>query len=199
MTHTLPQLPYAYYALEPHFDAQTMQIHHTKHHQTYIDKLNAALQNHPQLQGKTAEELLQNFESIPADIKTAVQNHAGGHANHSLFWQILSSQKQQCSGAILTKITAKFGSYDAFVTEFTNAALNRFGSGWAWLVQNADGSIEIMSTPNQDSPLMQNKTPLLGIDVWEHAYYLKYQQKRPDYIKAFFEIINWEKVNTLLK
>ena len=193
MTHTLPELGYEYEALEPHFDAETMKIHHTKHHQTYIDKLNAALEGHDDLQGKSAEELLKDLNSIPEAIRAAVRNHGGGHANHSFWWPMLKKGTQP-SGEILEAINSKFGSLDNFKEEFKKAATTLFGSGWAWLVV-ADGELEIMQTHNQDSPLTEGKIPVLGIDVWEHAYYLKYQNKRPDYTDAFFNVINWEKVN----
>jgi superoxide dismutase, Fe-Mn family len=193
--HELPKLAYDYAALEPIIDAQTMQIHHTKHHQTYIDKLNAGLEKYPELQNKSVEELLKMHASLPSDIAAVIQNHAGGHANHTLFWQILSPHKTTCSGKLFDAIVATFGSYDAFVEQFTTTALNRFGSGWAWLIVNEHGDLEVISTLNQDSPIMIGKTPILGIDVWEHAYYLRYQNKRPEYIKNFFEIINWKAVS----
>ncbi|MFT4311624.1 MAG: superoxide dismutase [Candidatus Woesearchaeota archaeon] len=198
MIHTLPSLAYEYNALEPVIDEKTMRIHHTKHHQTYIDKLNDAIKDHPDLVEKDIQELLKNLETLPDSIKTAVQNNGGGHYNHTLFWQMLSPQKQECKGKIATLIEQTFGSYDAFEKELTNAALTRFGSGWAWLVQNSDGSLEIISTPNQDTPLSQGKKPLLGIDVWEHAYYLTYQNKRPEYLKQILTRINWEFVNEQL-
>ncbi len=193
MPHTLPALPYSYDALEPHFDAQTMTIHHTKHHQTYVDKLNAALEGHPDLQNKTVEELLSNLNAVPENIRTAVRNHGGGHKNHSLWWPMLKKDVA-AKGDVIQAIEAKFSSLDKFKEQFSTAAANLFGSGWAWLVLG-NGQLEIVSTPNQDNPLSQGKKPVLGIDVWEHAYYLKYQNRRPDYIKAFFNVINWEKVN----
>jgi superoxide dismutase, Fe-Mn family len=195
--YILPKLPYSYTALEPYIDAQTMEIHHTKHHQTYIDKLNAGLEKYPELTSKTVEELLKNMSSLPNEIVSIVQNHGGGHANHSLFWQILSPEKQTCSGKLYDAIVATFGSYDLFVEQFSTLALNRFGSGWAWLVVNEHGDLELLSTLNQDSPFMQSKTPILGIDVWEHAYYLKYQNRRAEYVKNFFEIINWKVVSEI--
>lgn len=194
---TLPALPYAYDALEPYIDEETMKIHHDKHHQAYIDKFNAAVGG-SEVEGKTAAELITNLQNVPQNIRGAVQNNGGGHVNHTFFWEILKKDVE-FGGAIKDKIESAFGSFEKFKEEFSNAAATRFGSGWAWLVQNSDGSIEVMSTPNQDSPLSVGKKPLVGIDVWEHAYYLKYQNKRPDYIEAFFNVINWEKVNELLE
>lgn len=193
MPHTLPPLPYPYDALEPHLDTQTMTIHHTKHHQAYIDKLNAGLEGYPDLQSKSVEELVVNLNSIPEAIRRIAQNHGGGHANHSFFWPILK-RDVKISGEIGKAIDGKFGSFDKFKEQFSNAAAGVFGSGWAWLVVSK-GELEIMTTANQDSPLTSGKTPVLGIDVWEHAYYLKYQNRRPDYIKAYFNVINWDKVN----
>ncbi|QHS22772.1 superoxide dismutase [Virgibacillus sp. MSP4-1] len=190
----LPELPYAYDALEPHIDKETMNIHHTKHHNTYVTKLNAALEGHADLQDKSLEDLLGNLDAVPEDIRTAVRNNGGGHANHSLFWTVLSPNGGgEPKGEVAEKINAKFGSYDKFKEEFKAAATGRFGSGWAWLVVN-NGDVEITSTPNQDTPLMEGKTPILGLDVWEHAYYLKYQNKRPDYIAAFWNVVNWDEV-----
>jgi superoxide dismutase, Fe-Mn family len=193
MPHTLPPLPYPYDALEPHFDAQTMTIHHTKHHQTYVDKLNAALTGHPDLEKKSVEELLSNLNAVPENIRTAVRNHGGGHQNHSFWWPMLKKDVA-AKGDIIMAIEGKFGNLDKFKEQFSTAAANLFGSGWAWLVVTG-GQLEIVATPNQDNPLSQGKKPVLGIDVWEHAYYLKYQNRRPDYIKAFINVINWEKVN----
>ena len=193
MAHTLPNLPYPSDALEPYLDKETMTIHHTKHHQTYVDKLNAALEGQPDLQAKKVEDLIANLNSIPENIRTAVRNHGGGHANHSFFWPILKKDVG-ISGEIAKALDTKFGGFDKFKELFSNAAAGVFGSGWAWLVVS-NGQLEIVSTPNQDNPLSQGKKPVLGIDVWEHAYYLKYQNRRPDYIKAFFNVINWEKVN----
>lgn len=191
---TLPKLPYAYNALEPHIDAKTMEIHHTKHHQAYIDKANAALEKYPELQEKSAEELLSDLDALPEDIRTVIRNQAGGHANHSLFWTILSPEGGgEPSGEIQEKITEAFGDFGKFKEQFTAAATGQFGSGWAWVVVN-NGKLEIVATPNQDSPLSQSKTPILGLDVWEHAYYLTYQNKRPDYITAFWNIVNWTEV-----
>ncbi len=195
MSHELPELPYGYDALEPHIDAKTMEIHHTKHHQGYVDKLNAAVGKFPELEEKNVEELIGDLDSVPEEIRAAVRNNGGGHANHSLFWQILSSEKKDFEGDIAKKIEESFGSFEEFKKKFSDAAMNRFGSGWAWLVVNSDGELEITSTPNQDSPISQGDFPVLGIDVWEHAYYLRYQNKRADYIEAFFNLINWERVN----
>ena len=190
MSHTLPTLPYAYDALEPHIDAKTMEIHHTKHHQTYVDKLNAAIAGTP-WEGVDIEELLRRFAEVPADKQPAVRNHGGGHHNHSLFWTVLSPVGGGApSGDLAAAIDATFGSFDAFKEKFTTAAANQFGSGWAWLTVK-DGVLEVSSSPNQDSPLMQGKTPILGLDVWEHAYYLKHQNKRPDYIATFWNIVHW--------
>ncbi|HWO77651.1 MAG TPA: superoxide dismutase SodA [Bacillus sp. (in: firmicutes)] len=197
MAYELPQLPYAYDALEPHIDKETMNIHHTKHHNTYVTNLNNALQGNEELLSKSVEDLISNLDAVPEAARTAVRNNGGGHANHSLFWTILSPNGGgEPTGEVAEAINAKFGSYDKFKEEFSAAAAGRFGSGWAWLVVN-NGELEITSTPNQDSPLMEGKTPILGLDVWEHAYYLNYQNRRPDYIKAFFNVINWEEVNKL--
>ncbi|TDM04356.1 superoxide dismutase [Macrococcus carouselicus] len=195
MAFELPQLPYAYDALEPHIDKETMEIHHTKHHNTYVTNLNAAVEG-TEYADQSIEELNKNIDSLPADIKTAVQNNGGGHYNHSLFWQLLSKDGGEPKGEVLEAISAKFGSFEKFQEEFAAAATKRFGSGWAWLVLN-NGELEIVSTPNQDNPLKEGKTPLLGLDVWEHAYYLNYQNKRPDYIQSFWNVVNWDKVNEL--
>ncbi len=199
MKHKLPELQYDYTALEPYIDAKTMEIHYTKHHQTYIDKLLAALQDSPELMEKSVEELLTNTDTLPENIKQAIINNGGGHYNHTLFWSILSPNTQECEGLIKEKIDESFGSYDEFVAQFTQAALTRFGSGWAWLVVNEKGTLEILSTANQDTPLSIGKTPILGLDVWEHAYYLQYQNRRPEYVEKFFSHINWEKVTQLLE
>lgn len=191
MAFTLPKLPYAYDGLEPHFDAKTMEIHHTKHHQTYIDKLNAAVAGTP-WESMEVDEVLRKFAEVPEEKKTAVRNHGGGHSNHSLFWTILTPGGSS-SAAVTAEIEKAFGSMADFQKAFNDAAANRFGSGWAWLTVSG-GKLEISSTANQDSPLMEGKTPLLGLDVWEHAYYLKYQNKRPDYIAAFWNLINWAEV-----
>ncbi|MDP6293562.1 MAG: superoxide dismutase [Candidatus Woesearchaeota archaeon] len=188
----LPKLPYSFDALEPHIDAQTMEIHHGKHHQGYVDKLNAALEGKEDLLAKPVEELLKDLSSIPEDVRTAVQNNGGGHANHSLFWTSMSPDKTEPTGKLLDAFN-QFGELENFKEEFTTAATTRFGSGWAWLVVE-DGKLAIMSTANQDTPLSEGKTPLLGLDVWEHAYYLQYQNKRPDYVKAFWNVVNWEEV-----
>ncbi|MED1301497.1 superoxide dismutase [[Bacillus thuringiensis] serovar konkukian] len=189
--HELPNLPYAYDALEPHFDKETMNIHHTKHHNTYITNLNAALEGHAELADKSVEELVANLNEVPEAIRTAVRNNGGGHANHTFFWTTLSPNGGgQPVGELATAIEAKFGSFDAFKEEFAKAGATRFGSGWAWLVVN-NGELEVTSTPNQDSPLTEGKTPVIGLDVWEHAYYLNYQNRRPDYIGAFWNVVDW--------
>lgn len=196
MTFELPELPYAYDALEPHIDKETMNIHHTKHHNTYITNLNAAIEGNEELQSKSIEELVANLDAVPEAIRTAVRNNGGGHANHSLFWTILSPNGGGTpTGELADAIAAKFGSFDAFKEEFAKASTTRFGSGWAWLVVN-NGELEITSTPNQDSPLTEGKTPVLGLDVWEHAYYLNYQNRRPEYIGSFWNIVNWDEVAT---
>jgi Fe-Mn family superoxide dismutase len=193
--HELPALPYAHDALEPYIDAQTMEIHHGRHHATYVNNLNAALESHTALAEKSIEDLLRNIDQVPESIRTAVRNNGGGHANHSLFWQIMSPNGGgEPSGELANAINQAFGSFDRFKEEFTKAATTRFGSGWAWLVVKKDGSLAVTSTPNQDSPLMDGDTPILGLDVWEHAYYLKYQNKRPEYIKAFWNVVNWDEV-----
>ena len=197
MTHTLPPLPYEYNALEPHIDEQTMRIHHTKHHQTYIDKLNAALQKHPELTNKPVEELLKHLTTVPEDIRTAVRNHGGGHMNHTFFWHIMApGAGGMPTGKIADAIYSAFGSFDKFKEDFTNAGLNRFGSGWAWLVVS-NGKLEIMSTANQDSPLSEGKIPVLGVDVWEHGYYLKHKSDRAGYLKDWWNVVNWDRVNEL--
>ncbi|MBX6353797.1 MAG: superoxide dismutase [Thermoflavifilum sp.] len=194
MAHQLPPLPYAYNALEPYIDELTMQIHHDRHHGTYVQNLNAALEGHPDLEAKSIEDLLRGINEVPESIRTAVRNNGGGHANHSLFWEIMSPNGGgQPSGKLADAINATFGSFDKFKEEFTKAALGRFGSGWAWLVVDG-GKLAITSTPNQDNPLMEGKTPIFGLDVWEHAYYLKYQNKRADYINAFWNVVNWAEV-----
>lgn len=193
--HAVPDLPYAFNALEPYIDARTMEIHHDKHHAAYVNNLNAGLDKHPELYEKSLESLLSNLGSVPDDIRDVVRNHGGGHLNHSFFWKVLGSDKTGGpSGELLTAITAKFGSKDNFITEFEAAATKRFGSGWGWLSLNGAGALEVHSTPNQDNPLSEGKTPVLGIDVWEHAYYLNYQNRRPDYIKAFWNVVNWKQV-----
>lgn len=196
MVIILPELPYAYDALEPYIDAETMTLHHDKHHATYVANANAALEKHPEL-GEDLEALLSDVNSIPADIRQAVINNGGGHLNHALFWELLSPEKQEPTADVLAAIEEAFGSFEDFKTAFTQAATTRFGSGWAWLVVNKDGKLEVTSTANQDTPLSEGKKPILALDVWEHAYYLKYRNVRPDYIKAFFDIINWAKVAEL--
>ncbi|GEB32219.1 MULTISPECIES: superoxide dismutase [Brevibacillus] len=195
MAHQLPALPYAHDALEPHIDAQTMEIHHGRHHATYVNNLNAALEAHADLQEKSVEELISNLDALPESIRTAVRNNGGGHANHTLFWEILSPNGGGApTGELADAINAAFGSFDNFKAEFAKAATTRFGSGWAWLTAEG-GKVAISSTPNQDSPIMEGKTPILGLDVWEHAYYLRYQNKRPDYIGAFWNVVNWDEVS----
>lgn len=194
MAYTLPALPYDYNALEPHIDARTMEIHHTKHHQAYIDKANAALEGHADLASKSIEDLMRGLSSVPESIRSAIRNNGGGHANHSLFWTIMSPNGGGApSGELGDAMNAKFGSFDDFKKEFANAAATRFGSGWAWLSVDG-GSLVLESTPNQDTPLSEGRTPILGLDVWEHAYYLNYQNRRPDYISAFWNVVNWEQV-----
>lgn len=196
MAIILPELPYAYDALEPYIDAETMRLHHDKHHATYVANANAALEKHPEL-GDDLEVILADLDKIPADIRQAVINNGGGALNHSLFWELLSPEKQEPTADVLAAIEEAFGSFEDFKTAFTQAATTRFGSGWAWLVVNKDDKLEVISTANQDNPISEGKKPILGLDVWEHAYYLKYHNVRPDYIKAFFDIINWAKVAEL--
>ena len=197
--YELPPLPYEYDALEPHFDAKTMEIHYTKHHQTYVDKLNAALEGQDTPEGESVEDLLRNISKVPDSIKTAVTNHGGGHANHSLWWKILAKDAGgEPDGEVADGIKDAFGDFNAFKEKFNAAAANHFGSGWAWLVLDG-GRLNVISQPNQNSPLMDGKTPILGIDVWEHAYYLKYQNRRPEYIAAFWNVVNWDQVNENLK
>ncbi len=198
MAYTLPELPYAYDALEPHIDARTMEIHHTKHHQTYVDKLNAALEGVEHPEGESVEDLMRNFDKVPENVKTAVRNHGGGHANHSLWWTILSaSGGGEPGGDLATAINEAFGDFSAFKEKFTATATNVFGSGWAWLVVDG-GKLDLIGLPNQNSPLAEGKEPIMGLDVWEHAYYLTYQNRRPDYITAFWNIVNWEEVGRRL-
>lgn len=195
MAFELPALPYPNNALEPHIDEQTMMIHHDRHHNTYVTSLNTALESAPELQSKSLEELIGNLDSVPEGIRTAVRNHGGGHYNHSLFWEIIGPDAGGApTGDIAAAIDSELGGFEKFKEDFAKAATTRFGSGWAWLVVK-DGKLAVTSTPNQDSPVMEGATPLLGIDVWEHAYYLKYQNKRPDYIAAFWNVINWDAVN----
>ena len=201
MAHELPDLPYAYDALEPHIDAKTMEIHHSKHHATYIANLNGALEGHPDLQEKSICELVGDLDAVPESIRGAVRNNGGGHMNHSMFWECLSPNGGGApSGDLAAAIDAAFGSFDAFKDEFKKAALTRFGSGWAWLCAKDDGSVCVGSTPNQDNPGMADAgcaggRPILGLDVWEHAYYLNYQNRRPDYVDAFWNVVNWDKVS----
>ncbi len=198
MSYELPKLPYAFDALEPFIDARTMEIHYTKHHQGYVTKLNAALDKHPEL-NTPLETLLADLSLVPADIRTAVQNNGGGHFNHSFFWPLLKvNDGQTPKGELLNAINKAFGSFDAFKEEFSKAAATRFGSGWAWLIVTPNKQLKVLSTPNQDTPLAEGK-PILGLDVWEHAYYLNYQNRRPDYISAFFNVVNWNKVEDLYK
>jgi Fe-Mn family superoxide dismutase len=195
MAHELPKLPYDFAALEPHIDAQTMQIHHGKHHQAYINNLNTALEKHPDLQSKSVEELCRGINSVPEAIRTAVRNNGGGHWNHSQFWKWMGPGAGGApTGALGGAINSAFASFDKFKEEFAKAAVGRFGSGWAWLIDEG-GKLSIVSTPNQDNPLMEGKRPILGIDVWEHAYYLKYQNRRPDYVSAWWNVVNWNEVS----
>lgn len=195
MPFELLELPYSYDALEPHIDARTMEIHHTKHHQTYVDKLNTALKDKPELAEEPIEALLADLEAIPEKIRTAVRNHGGGHANHSLFWTMMSSNGGgEPAGELQKAMKKAFGHFSAFQKQFTDAAAGHFGSGWAWVVID-NGKLKIITTPNQDSPLSQGHMPILGLDVWEHAYYLKYQNKRPDYISAWWNVVNWEQID----
>jgi len=205
MAFELPSLPYSPDGLEPHIDARTMEIHHGKHHQTYIDKLNAALAEHSDLLEIPINQLISDLSSLPESVRGAVRNNGGGHANHSFFWESLSPNGGGLpSGGLHSTIESSFGNMDAFKLEFTQAALNRFGSGWAWLVKTDDGNLVVTSTPNQDSPLMEGVadftgTPILGLDVWEHAYYLNYQNRRPDYVKAFWEVVDWDKASSIFE
>ncbi len=193
---TLPDLPYDFNALEPYIDARTMEIHHGKHHQAYIDNLNKALEKASALQGKTIDEIVRNLGSAPEEVRTAIRNHGGGHYNHSLFWNVMSpNAADQPSGVLLERINSAFGNLDAFKSSFSNAAITRFGSGWAWLSVDNQGGLVVTSTPNQDTPAMDGLKPILGIDVWEHAYYLLYQNRRPDYVEAFWNVVNWEQVS----
>lgn len=194
--HSLPDLPYAFDALEPHIDTRTMEIHHGKHHAAYVSNLNGALEKHPGLFDLSIEDLLRDLARIPEDIRTAVRNNGGGHANHSMFWPLLSGAAGGAPvGELATAIDSSFGSFDAFREKFSTAAKTRFGSGWAWLSLTSSGSLEVSSTPNQDTPLSGGSTPIVGLDVWEHAYYLKYQNRRPDYVEAFWSVLNWDQAN----
>jgi len=194
--YTLPELPYPYDALEPYVDTKTMEIHHTKHHATYVAKLNEALEKAPELKGKNVEEIISTLSNVPEAVRTAVRNNGGGHANHSLFWKLMGPKNSgQPTGELANVVQQTFGNFDTFKEQFTNAALTRFGSGWAWLVIGKDGKVAITSTANQDSPLMEGQKPILGLDVWEHAYYLKYQNRRPEYIQAWWNVVNWDEAN----
>ena len=196
MSYTVPELPYAYDALEPYIDQETMHLHHDKHHQAYVNNLNAALEKHPEVTAVIVD-LLKDVDSIPADIRQAVINNGGGHVNHSLFWEMMTPEATAPSAELAAAIEATFGSMDAFKEAFAAAAATRFGSGWAWLVLNAEGQLEVVSTANQDNPVSNGQEPLLGLDVWEHAYYVSYRNLRPDYIKAFWNVVNWNKVSEL--
>jgi Fe-Mn family superoxide dismutase len=199
MAHALPPLPYPHDALEPHIDKQTMEIHHGKHHAAYVNNLNAALEKHPDLQSKSVEDLIRSINTVPEAIRTAVRNNGGGHANHTMFWQIMGPNAGGApTGAIADAINGSFGSFDKFKEELKKAAVGRFGSGWAWVV-DAGGKLAIESTPNQDSPAMDGKKPIFGVDVWEHAYYLKYQNRRPDYVDAWWNVVNWAEINKRLR
>jgi superoxide dismutase, Fe-Mn family len=195
MPFTLPALPYAYDALEPHIDARTMEIHHSKHHQAYVNNLNAALEKAPQLEGKSLDELMKNINNVPEAVRTAVRNNGGGHWNHSQFWEWMGPKRGgEPTGRLGDAIKSSFGDFAKFKEQFAGAATGRFGSGWAWLIDEGNGKLSITSTPNQDNPLMEGKKAILGLDVWEHAYYLKYQNRRPDYIGAWWNVVNWDAV-----
>jgi Fe-Mn family superoxide dismutase len=199
MAHTLPALPYPTDALEPHIDKMTMEIHHGKHHQAYVTNLNAALDKHPELQTKSIEDLLKGINTVPEDIRTAVRNNGGGHANHSMFWQVMGPNAGGApTGAIADAITGSFGGFDKFKEEVKKAGVGRFGSGWAWVIDQG-GKLVVESSPNQDSPLMEGKKVVFGVDVWEHAYYLKYQNRRPDYLDAWWNVVNWAEINKRLR
>ena len=199
MAHTLPALPYPTDALEPHIDKMTMEIHHGKHHQAYVTNLNAALDKHPELQNKSIEDLLKGINTVPEDIRTAVRNNGGGHANHSMFWQVMGPNAGGApTGAIADAITGSFGGFDKFKEELKKAGVGRFGSGWAWVIDQG-GKLVIESSANQDSPLMEGKKIVFGVDVWEHAYYLKYQNRRPDYLDAWWNVANWAEINKRLR
>jgi Fe-Mn family superoxide dismutase len=195
MPHELPPLPYDYTALEAAIDEETMHLHHDKHHATYVNNLNTALEKYPDLQGKSAEELIRDLNSVPEDIRTAVRNNGGGHVNHSMFWEIMGPNGGQPTGAIADAITQSFGDFDTFKKQFADAGAKRFGSGWVWLVKGEGGKLTITSTPNQDSPLMEGQYPILGNDVWEHAYYLRYKNVRAEYLNSWWNVVNWDEVN----
>jgi len=199
MAYEVPPLPYAYNALEPHIDEQTMHLHHDKHHAAYVAKLNAAVEKYPDLQKKSAEELIRNLSALPEDIRGVVRNNGGGHVNHTMFWQIMGPNKGgNPTGAVAEAINKTFGSFDAFKEKFEAAGANQFGSGWAWLARTKSGEFKVTSTPNQDNPLSNGEFPVMGNDVWEHAYYLKYQNRRPDYLEAWWNVVNWDEVNKRL-
>ena len=199
MAHTLPSLPYAFDALEPHIDAKTMEIHHGKHHQAYVTNLNAALDKHPELHSKSVEDLIKDLNALPEAIRTAVRNNGGGHANHSMFWQVMGPNAGGApTGAVADAITGSFGGFDKFKEEVKKAGVGRFGSGWAWVIDQG-GKLVVESSPNQDSPLMEGKKVVFGVDVWEHAYYLKYQNRRPDYLDAWWNVVNWTEINKRLQ
>lgn len=196
MAFTLPKLPYEFNALEPHVDARTMEIHHDKHHQAYINNLNAAIEKHPELANKSVEDLLKDLNAVPEDIRTAVRNNGGGHWNHSMFWEIMSPKGGgEPTGALADAIKKGFGDFKTFTEKMSAAAVGQFGSGWGWLVKDSSSGLAVMATPNQDNPISNGRTPILGVDVWEHAYYLNYQNRRPDYVKAWWNVVNWEEVS----
>ncbi len=195
MAYELPPLPYPKDALEPHIDAATMEIHHDKHHAAYVTNVNKAIAGKPDLENKSVEQLISNLDAVPADVRNVVRNNGGGHANHSMFWKLLAKGSGGPTGKLAEEINSTFGSLDGFKEKFEAAGLGRFGSGWAWLIVNKSGKLEIVSTANQDNPIMEGNKPILGVDVWEHAYYLKYQNKRADYLKAFWNVVNWAEVN----
>ncbi len=196
MAFELKPLPYAYDALEPYIDATTMQIHHDKHHAAYVNNLNAAIEKYSDLQSKSVEELVTSLDQVPEDVRAAVRNNAGGHVNHTMFWEIMGGNGNGApTGAISEAINNAFGSFDAFKQQFNDAGTKRFGSGWVWLVRSHQGDLKVISTPNQDSPLTEGHTPIMGNDVWEHAYYLKYQNRRPEYLNAWWNVLNWEEIN----
>jgi Fe-Mn family superoxide dismutase len=200
MAHELPPLPYDYAALEPHIDAQTMTVHHDKHHNTYVTNLNTAIEKHPELGSKSPEDLIRDLSSVPEDIRTAVRNNGGGHVNHTMFWTIMGPNGGgEPTGPIADAINQTFGSFDAFKEQFNAAGAARFGSGWVWLVRDSSGALSITSTANQDNPLSDGHFPILGNDVWEHAYYLKYQNRRPEYLGAWWNVVNWDEVNNRLQ
>jgi Fe-Mn family superoxide dismutase len=198
MAYEVPPLPYAYNALEPHIDEQTMHLHHDKHHAAYVTKLNGAVEKYPDLAKKSPEELIRNLSTLPEDVRGVVRNNGGGHVNHTMFWQIMGPKGGNPTGAIADAITKAFGGFDAFKEKFEAAGVGQFGSGWAWLVSTKSGELKITSTPNQDNPLSSGDFPVMGNDVWEHAYYLKYQNRRPDYLKAWWNVVNWDEVNKRL-